>query len=102
MTTMKVAGRFALQQLEQDDPSMSGSIRALLVELEAARYRSDADVQEAYPNATVAAQTVDIPLDTSRCAVVVFNYPQEIALIEYAGPRSKRPRDTSQAGRTRS
>jgi hypothetical protein len=49
------------------------------------------DVLSAYPNAKLETQSLVVPIDRQHCVVVAIDYETEIALIKFAGPRSRRP-----------
>jgi len=89
---MRIAGKSRLIRASSEcNDETAGAYRAFHNELEAAAWRSPKDILAAYPNAKFEMQSLVVPLDGQHCVVVAINYETEIALIEYAGPRSRRP-----------
>jgi mRNA-degrading endonuclease HigB of HigAB toxin-antitoxin module len=89
---MRIAGKSRLIRSSSECcGETAGAYRAFHAELEAAAWRSPKDVLAAYPNAKFETQSLVVPLDMQHCVVVAINYETQIALIEYAGLRSRRP-----------
>jgi mRNA-degrading endonuclease HigB of HigAB toxin-antitoxin module len=89
---MRIAGKSRLIRASSScSDETAGAYRAFHVELEAAVWRSPKDVLAGYPNAKLEAQSLVVPIDRQHCVVVAIDYETEIALIKFAGPRSRRP-----------
>ncbi|MGZ6185855.1 MAG: hypothetical protein ACXWNN_08175 [Candidatus Binataceae bacterium] len=89
---MRIAGKSKLIRASSEcNDETAGAYRAFHAELEAAAWRSPKDVLAAYPNAKLETQSLVVPLDGQHCVVVAINYETGIALIDYAGPRARRP-----------
>jgi mRNA-degrading endonuclease HigB of HigAB toxin-antitoxin module len=89
---MRIAGKSRLIRASVScSDETAGAYRAFHVELEAAVWRSPKDVLSAYPNAKLETQSLVVPIDRQHCVVVAIDYETEIALIKFAGPRSRRP-----------
>ena len=88
---MRIAGKSRLIRASSScSDETAGAYRAFHVELEAAVWRSPKDVLAGYPNAKLEAQSLVVPIDRQHCVVVAIDYETEIALIMFAGPRSRR------------
>ncbi|MGC2774759.1 MAG: hypothetical protein WA418_03880 [Bradyrhizobium sp.] len=88
---MRIAGKSRLIRASSScSDETAGAYRAFYFELEAAVWRSLEDVLAAYPNAKLETQSLVIPVDRQHCVVVAVDYEAEIALIKFAGPRSRR------------
>jgi mRNA-degrading endonuclease HigB of HigAB toxin-antitoxin module len=89
---MRIAGKSRLIRASSECcDETAGAYRAFHAEIEAAAWRSPKDALAAYPNAKLETQSLVVPIDGQHCVVVAINYETEIALIKYAGPRSRRP-----------
>jgi mRNA-degrading endonuclease HigB of HigAB toxin-antitoxin module len=89
---MRIAGKSRLiRASSQCCDETAGAYRAFHAELEAAAWQSPKDVLAAYPNAKLETHHLVIFLDGQHCVVVVINFETGIALIDYAGPRARRP-----------
>jgi mRNA-degrading endonuclease HigB of HigAB toxin-antitoxin module len=93
---MRIAGKSRLIRASSGcSAETAGAYRAFHAELEAALWRSSKDVLAAYPNAKFETQSLVVPLDGQHCVVVAIDYESEIALIQYAGPRTRSTGETS-------
>jgi mRNA-degrading endonuclease HigB of HigAB toxin-antitoxin module len=93
---MRIAGKSRLIRASSGcSPETASAYRAFHVELEAASWRSPKDVLAAYPNAKFETQSLVVPFDGQHCVVVAIDYESEIALIKYAGHRTRRTGESS-------
>ena len=93
---MRIAGKSRLIRASSGCSAETvGAYRAFHAELETASWRSPKDVLAAYPNAKFETQSLVIPIDGQHCVVVAVDYESEIALIKYAGPRTRCTGETS-------
>ena len=76
-----------MRDLIRSCASLRGDVLALHAELEAAAWRSEADVRAAFPAAETRGHSVTIELDATRCVVLRINYQAGIALVDHAGRR---------------
>jgi mRNA-degrading endonuclease HigB of HigAB toxin-antitoxin module len=93
---MRIAGISKLIRASSScSAETAGAYRAFHAELEAASWRSPKDVLAAYPNAKFETQSLVVPFDGQHCVVVAIDYESEIALIKYAGHRTRRTGESS-------
>jgi hypothetical protein len=84
---MKLMGAPRLFEIGGTSVVARGACAALRAELEAAAWRSRAEVSAAFSRATWESDQLIIALDEELCAAIAFNYESGIALIEFAGRR---------------
>ncbi|WP_220332670.1 hypothetical protein [Rhizobium mesosinicum] len=67
------------------DETIATAARALWAELADGSWKTDADLAEHYPTATIDGAQVRIPLGPGHHVDLLVNYHAEMMLIEYAG-----------------
>ena len=86
---MKLMGLGKLHVLATDDNQvLAGAAQSLRAELCAADWARARDVTKTFPNAQGDAVRFSIDLPDDHCAVLVVNYPSQVVLVEFAGPRN--------------
>lgn len=67
------------------DKALATAANALWTELSVGRWRTESELAEHYPLATVDGAHVRIPLGPAHYVDLLVNYHAEMMLIEYAG-----------------
>jgi len=69
---------------------ISGAVAALLSELAAAQWRSEADLMADFPLAACVTGQVRIPIGDALCVDLFVRYDIGMVLIEFAGAKAAR------------
>lgn len=85
---MKLMGLGKLHVLATDENQvLAGAAQSLRAELSAADWADARDVARTFPNAQGDAYGFSIDLPDDHCARIVVNYPSQVVLVEFAGPK---------------
>ena len=77
---------------------MAEAVAALLSELAAARWRTNAEFLTQFPFASVGNGLVRIPMGKAHCVDLVLNYDAGFVLVAFAGATAERQK-ASKSGR---
>ena len=88
---MRLMGTGKLYALAMSGTGAAARAASMLrYELASFNWNGPEEVVGDYPNARFAGHRIQIELPEENCVVLGVNYGAGIALVEFAGPRSKR------------